>query len=914
MLHGRSVECVTIDQLVAGAREGAGGSLIIRGEIGAGKTALLDYAAQAAPGMRTLRAAGHVLEARQSFAFLHLLLRPTGGAIDGLPPAQAAALHAAFETGGQPDHFVTGLAVLSLLSALAAEQPLVCLIDDAQWLDAESRDALVFAARRLSTEPIALIMVVRDDGAFPVTGLPDVPLKPLDSSAADAVLHDVEPRLPVRVRARIIAEAEGNVLALRRLAAALSPRQRRGLLNPYVLHDGALRTACPAHEELRALLDQQSAVTRSLALLVAADGTHDLDLVLTAARGLGIGPLDLAHAERAGVLRVAGATVTFTHPLMGQVVYQSATTAGRQVAHTALARAAEGDEAARAWQLAATPMREGSGTAAELLAFLGAKSHGWEAFISLERAAVLTTEPDVKAVRLAAAAREAIGVGLLEEAAELSAEAGRLSGDPVVQSGVKRGRAAVLFERGAVQPAARMLLEAGRDRAGQDEYQALIMLAEAVRCAHHADDPVLLAEAATVLRRIRRSANEPEAELRAALPELTGPAAEDSVDAADLRSEAVLLGRTPGAVELERRLVVPAAYPSPADGRESRQHAIEWLAECRAGSLTVRLTHALQYVGHLEFSAGRYGEARAVFEEALDVASEHRQLASAAHFRCRLAWLAAIEGDRDRCLSAAEKGVAYATAKGIVSTLVMGEWARALLDLGNARNAEAFDRLEDLGRRASPAAVVRCAPDHIEAAVRCGRAASAESRVALVEDWAARERSRLARALASRCQGLIADGGDAEKHFEEALSHHEAAEQPYERARTELVYGEWLRRERRRAEAGRQLSAAAAAFADLGARPWAARAEAELAAAAGTSPDRKPDREPGRKPDRLGCLTPMERRVVELAADGLSNTEIAEQLFLSPRTVGNHLYRAFPKMGITSRVELKSLGISGRPE
>ena len=421
MLHGRSTETARIDELLAAARDGRSGALVIRGEAGVGKTALLDYAAAGA-GMRVLRGTGIESEAELPFAALQLLLRPGLGRLDVLPPPQAQALRGAFGLAGTPgaDRFLIGLAALSLLSELAGDGALLCLVDDAHWLDHASADALLFAARRLESEGVVLLASAREDG-FDAHGLPELPLGRLGREASRALLAERAPGLPPALADRVLAEADGNPLALLELPAALSGSS--GV--PVAL---AASLELPAPLPLPRRLQQSyyrqvaalPAPTRTFLLVAAAEETGDLGLVRRAAQALGVPAAAGDAAERSGLIAADAQGVAFRHPLVRAAVYQGATSAERGAAHAALAGAlddplaGEPDADRRAWHraAAATGPDEGVAAALEQAADRARQRLGHAAAAAaLERAARLTPAQPDRARRLIAAAGAALDAG-----------------------------------------------------------------------------------------------------------------------------------------------------------------------------------------------------------------------------------------------------------------------------------------------------------------------------------------------------------------------------------------------------------------------------------------------------------------------------------------------------------------------
>ncbi|MGI5489825.1 AAA family ATPase [Microtetraspora malaysiensis] len=884
MLYGRSREEADIERLLAEARAGRSGTLVIRGQTGIGKSALLHYAAGRAEGMRVLRGVGIESEAELPFAALHLLLRAGLDRIHALPGAQATALSGALGLGdiAPENRFLVGLSTLSLLSELAGDDGLLCLVDDAQWFDQASIDALVFAARRLEAEGVVMIFAAR--AGFHAAGLPELQLGGLDDAAAAALLPA---GLPPHVRERLIEESDGNPLALIELPAALTAEQRAGRLSPV----GAM----PVADRVREAFQQQIAglpePARTALLIAAADGSGELETVA----GAGASLHGLESAERSRLIEIRGTTIAFRHPLIRAAAYQGAPVTRRLAVHRALADALTGSAAMdaadrRAWHRASAVLGPDEDVARELEeAAERARTRSGHAAsaAAYERAAELTTDPVRRSGWLAAAAVAASDAGLMGRAAALADSATSDVDDPEVIAALIQVRAHREFELGTPLAAGRIIMGGVPRVAARSAEWATWLLVEAVRCAWFAGDARLAEEAAASLR---------------ALPDIGSPLVGGALGLTHLLSGDIVGGaKLMGAAVDEDALAglgVPgltftASLCLPL-GRATRYEEIagQVVAECQKSGMIGWLAVAFQDHGLAQGWLCRYGEARAALNAGLrlaaDLGHEHR----VSHLMCSLAWVLAHQGDAGECRANAEEGVARADGQGLVLAAVVGRWALGLLELGLGRPDAALRQLEAI----PPTGIaVLAAPDQIEAAIRGGRPDRAQEPLARYVAWARHVGQPLPDAIALRCRALVE--GD-ETHFAHALRRHEEDEQPYERARTRLAYGEWLRRARRRADARVQLRGALEIFDRLGAELWAERARAELRAT-GDVPAA-----PRRADDPLSVLTPREREIVRLAADGASNRDIAAQLFLSPRTVGYHLYKAFPKLGITARSQL----------
>ncbi|WP_331741378.1 AAA family ATPase [Kitasatospora sp. NBC_00085] len=898
MLYGRVGEQDRIDRMLSSARAGASGALVIHGEAGIGKTALLEHAAEAAGAGRVLRTVGIESEMELAFGGLHQLLRPLTDHLDRLPEPQAAALRSAFGLTGEAvrNRFTVGLAVLTTLSEAAGDEPLLCLVDDAQWLDQASLDALTFAARRLHAEGVVMLFAVRDGArGTQITGLPRLRLEGLAPAAVDALLTARIADLSPYARDQIIEQACGNPLALLELPAALTPEQRAGQLNPVTLPTGLSSTSNRIQEAFQEQIRRLPDATRATLLVAAADDTGDLGLVLRASAGSGAVLEDLEPAERATLVRLTENTLSFRHPLIRSATYQDAALARRFAAHRALAAELEGEQHAdrRAWHLAAATTGVDEQVADEMddvAQRAGGQQGTASASAAYERAAQLTADPARRARRLAAAAFTSAEAGQFDRTAALTDRINALALDPAMLADFARVRAIVELDHGSPGRAARILIECA-DRIGSGPDLEPV-LTEAVQTAHSSGDRELIAEVAA------RLPASPDYAVARALTDLHGAGPHLPVPqppAADTGFAERILAGTYGQLL--------------ADHATAHEVAVACVRDCRAQDVVGWLHTALYLLAQAELSMGLHEEAYAAAAEGLTIAEHYGRNHRASYLRATLATLAAIEGDRERCHSLVEAALDYADAHGIELAAAHALRAQGLLDLGLGQAERALEHLEAAKTRVNhPMLSVFLLPDLIEAAVRAGQRERLEEPLALIGEWAVAARRPAATALARRCEALTSPDEEAERLFETALRLHDDGAQPLEKARTELLYGEWLRRARRRSDARRHLRAALEAFEKLNAQPWAHRARTELQASGETID------QAGQPGVLLGRLSPQEREVVRLAASGATNREIASQLFLSPRTVGHHLYRAFPKLGVSSRADLPRLLGQGQPQ
>ncbi|MFP3965847.1 AAA family ATPase [Actinomadura fulvescens] len=921
MLYGRTAEIAVIDRLLAGARQGTSGALCVHGEAGIGKSALLDHAARAASaaGMRVLRAVGTETEAELPFAGLHLLLNAYDGRLDDrlaeLAAPQAAALRAAL--GGTLDgtpgdtcggvaakgegRFLIGLATLTLLSDLAEDRPLVCLVDDAQWVDQASVQALVFAARRLRCEGVILVFALRDDPeTVPIRGIPELPVAGLAERDAAALLADLSPELPARVRARVLAEAGGNPLALIEL-----PRSAAG--------EGwsPVRPLPIGHRVRRAFVTQIErlpARTRSLLTVAAADDSGEAAVVLRAARMLAIPVGAIEPAERAGLVTVTGGVLRFRHPLVRSAAYQRAVQAERSAAHRALARAWDEDQDAdrRAWQLAAAATGPDDEVAdlLERTARRAAERSGHAAVVAAyERAAQLTTDPREVVRRGAAAALAATDAGQFDRAAELTERVARSAGEPADHALLAVVRGLVEFECGSPRESGRALISGARRVAEVQPGWSGKLLVIGVHNAWHGGDARSVADGVARLRELPLSPDDPIVPYIGAVEALNRLVSDDVPGAYPLlRSFAArardLVPETDWLRQFTAQLLLIAGQDPALVHELAAAMVADWRGTGQIGHLTVGLHH----LAYAQILLGRHKVAAVTAAEGLQLATDTGHSPIAAHFSSWLGWLAALEGDEERCRALANEGIRYGEDHQSPHSVLSGQWALALLDLGLGRHRAAFDRMSEHWRGWSFVAG-RSVADLVDAAVRVDRADAARGPLAQAEEWTAGCEEEWAAAILLRCRAMLGPADSAEALFTEALSLHQKSDQPYEQARTWLAYGEWLRRRRRKHEARAPLRNALESFERLGARLWAERARLELRAAGERTAARRP------KTEAAASLTPQELQVARLAATGATNRDIAAQLLISPRTVGRHLYNAFPKLGVSTRAELASLDL-----
>lgn len=885
MLYGREPEQRELGRLLEEAAHGRGGAVTVLGEPGSGKSALLRWAGSTAE-FRVLRCTGVESEAELPFAALQSLLSGVMGHLPGIPGPQAEALRAALGLAapGGDNRFLVGLATVSLLAELATGGPVLCLVDDAQWLDQPSAEALVFAARRLAAEKVVLLFAAREGTALP--GVPELLLKRLDAAAARALLAEYAPDLPVHVRDRVLSEADGNPLALLEL-----PRTDDGdpghLPLPHRLQDAYQRR-----------IAKLSAPARNALLVAATEESGALAATLQAMAGLGLTADALAAAESEGLITVEEQRIAFRHPLIRTAAYRGAPFTDRLAAHSALADALVRDPDRAAWHRAAAATGPDEKVAADLeAAALRARRRSGHAtaVAALERAARLTAEEPQRARRLTLAAEMAMDAGLPDRARHLAGQALRLAEDARALARVATVRARVEFEHGSLRTVHEVLVDAARQVAPLEPDTAASMLADAARASWSAGDPVRVAQAHRLLETL------PPDPIRSKLVDSIGGAlkvySDDAVEAAQgvaLLREHVAQGRN-GPPGLRLNVALQALLTGDHD--DARDIMADLAEQSRTSGAVGWLPMVLCTLATAEINLGRHRDAIQSASEALRIAEDTGQPNRVAHAEALLAYVAAVRGDESGTRPA-EQSLRHFPAHANALVAAWCEWALALLDLGRGRYEAVLDRLEAATRgpvrHVGPG--VHFAADQVEAAVRLGRPERAAQPLARLERWAAAAGLACEDGLVLRCRALTTGDGSL---YARALELQGEA-RPFERARTELLYGEWLRRERHKAEARTHLREALERFERLGAAPWAEHARAELRAAGESSAPAA---------DAPAQLTPQELQVVRLAATGATNKEIAARLFLSPKTVGHHLYRAFPKLGVSTRTELARLSL-----
>jgi DNA-binding CsgD family transcriptional regulator len=895
MLLDRLPERAALSGLLEAARAGRSGVLVVRGEPGVGKTALLDWAVESAAGLRVVRVAGVESEMELAFAALQQLCAPMLDKLAGLPDPQRAALGVAFglTTGAAPDRFLVGLAALSLLSAVAERQPLLCVVDDAQWLDRASALVLGFAARRLLAEPVALVFATREPGEE-FRGLPELVVGGLGDSAARELLASViGGPLDVRVRDRILAETRGNPLALLEL-----PRDVPGVPGAMGVTGGV---SVLIEDSFRRRLEVLPTATQRLMLVAAAEPTGEPVLVWRAAERLGIGAEAAAPAADAGLLTI-GERVTFRHPLVRSAVYRAASPPDRRAAHQALAGATDphADPDRRAWHRAQATLGPDEEVASELERSASrAQARGGVAAAAafLERSAALTLGPARRAERALAAAQAKYQVGAFDAALGLLAtgEAGPPDQFRRARADLLRGQIAFASSRGSDAPP--LLLKAARQFEPLDMGLARETYLDALSAATFAGRLALGGGMREVAEAARMAA--PPGPTRPPDLLLDGLAllvTEGYPAGAPVLRQAVSAFRgTDLSTEEGLRWLWLASYAAGLvwdyaswDVLSGRQVTL-----ARDAGALIALPIALSTRSGVHLFAGEFTEAASLVAQAESVAGA-TGISIAPYGALALAVFRGQEAHAAQLLQTATDDVGRRGEGGGLSSV---QWAAAVLGNSLGRYEQALAAAQ---RASADPPAVRFAnwalAELVEAAVRSGvpeRAAGALQRLsgmarACGTDWAL--------GAEARSRALLSDGDPAESLYRDAIDRFGRAGLRVDLARAHLVYGEWLRRQRRRRDARDQLGRAYEIFDSVGAAAFAERARTELRAAGGHARQQTTE-----TPD---TLTAQEALIARLAGDGASNPQIAAQLFISPATVAYHLRKVFTKLGISSRNQL----------
>jgi DNA-binding CsgD family transcriptional regulator len=904
-LPGRPNECARLDGLLAGVRTGHSAALVIRGEAGVGKTALLDYVAESAADLRVLRAAGVESEMELAFATLHQMCGPVLDRLDRLPDPQRAALGTAFslQEGPPPDRFLIGLAVLSLLAEVAKDGPVVCVIDDARWLDRASARILAFVARRLVAESVLVIFAVREPDAD-LDGLAELLVQGLREDHARQLLRSAVPwPLDRRVAEQIVAETRGNPLALLELPRGLSPAQLAGGFGLLETPLEVLSLTGRIEDSFLRRVEALPGPARLWLVVAAAEPTGDLALVWRAQAQLGIPAVAAESAVQGGLVEV-GARVRFRHPLVRSAVYRSASESERRAAHRALAEATDPqlDPDRRAWHRAQAASEPDEDLAAELMLSAGrAQRRGGltAAAAFLERAAALTPDPSRRADRTLAAAQAKAQAGLPDAALGLLARAEAGPADELLRAriGLLRGQMAFASSHGA--DASRLLLDTARQLEPLD-----------VRLARETYLDALAA--AIFVGRLAGGIGLPEV-ARAAL---SAPSAPQPARAPDLLLDGLATLITRG-----YEAGAPAVRPAVAafrNGDLTVADELRWFfVACHAahdvwddegwyvlsarhlqlardvGALNVLPLALAQRVG-VHLHAGEFRAAALLVEETAAITEATRNDLPPYSALSLVGW----QGRAAEAAELIQVVINGLTVRGEGMGLGLVRHTSAVLSNGLGRYRDAMAAADEASAYPQELGFANWGlVELVEAAVRCGETARAADAVGRLIRTTRPSGTAWALGIEARSRALVSDGETAERLYREAIGQLGKCRGAVALARAHLIYGEWLRRENRRTDAREQLRTAYDMLSGMGAEAFAERSRRELLATGETVRKRTVE-----VPE---TLTPQERQIAGRARDGQPNTEIAAELFLSTRTVEWHLRKVFAKLGISSRRQLR---------
>lgn len=913
LLRGRARETAALSGLLHAARGGESGVLVLRGEPGIGKTALLDAAVREAEDFRVLRTRGVQPESDFGFAGLQELFGPVVGLLDALPERQRTVLAGALALGppARGDRLAVCAATLSLLAAAADDGPVLAVIDDAHWLDSPSAEALAFTARRLHSEGVVILIAMRtgEPSELDPTGLPLLEVAGLAESSAREVLDDLlgGDAAPAVVRT-VTAVAGGNPLALEELARMLSAAQLSGRE--------------PLGEPMSVSRDLERAFAGRLAplspetkaaLLIAAAGAQDqLSTIIGAVRAQGMSDSAFGEAEQAALITITD-HVHFYHPLLRSVVYQGAAADQRRAAHTALAAASNADPDRRAWHLAAASLGPDERVAAILddaatrAAARGGLSTAAHAYA---RAAGLSVSPDARCRRLIAAANLAFTAGRPEWAATLVEEGLPLADATDVRADFDHLAAAAERARGSASRARTLLSDAAARAADEDPARAVTMLLDAAVTDGLRGELRLAAES---VGRAEDLAGGCSPVLRSyvelvstMMRGLRGTRSVAEYEAARARAGRLPTGElpAPAAGALGMILAVGSAVFDPADGGRGPGFDGPIAAARERGALS-ELPYLLGMAAGADRREGAWTRAWAHATEAAELAGDTGQWIYRGWALMHMARIEAARGIEPDCREHAAEALALAQRYDLGLLELQVSSVIGLLELSIGNVPQAVAHLERCARQAADAQLgypptVPYEPDLVEALWAAGRQDDARAAAAALAERAHRTESSWGIATARRCQGLLADDDEFEAEFEAALALHDRVPSAFERARTELCYGERLRRGRQRADSRRHLASAVAVFEDYGAKPWAERAHRELEATGATA---RPRRDPG----AIDRLTAQELRVALMIAEGATIREAAGHLVLSPKTIEAHLGRAYRKLGVHNRAQLATI-------
>ncbi|RDH76051.1 helix-turn-helix transcriptional regulator [Mycolicibacterium moriokaense] len=902
-LVGRRVEQHQLAELVDRVRSGGSGVLVLLGEAGIGKTALLLDVRDRASDLRVIALSGAESEMELAYAGVQQLCAPLLGSLDRLPAPQKNALQVALglREGVAPDRLLVSLAVLSLLAGAGAERPTICLIDDAQWVDRASLQALAFAGRRLSADPVAMIFAARGSQADrELAALPHTRLDGLADTDARALLSAIMPgRLDDVVRDNIVAEADGNPLALLELNRALPRAQLAGGYGLTAAKPLTTRIEQTYGQRLRELPPQ----TRMLLLLAAAEPTGEPSWLWAAAARLGIGADAGVPAEQSGLVSV-DTRLRFRHPLVRSAVYRDAIPSERRQAHTALAEVISGPLADehRAWHHAHAAEAPSEAIAIELVqsAELARRRGGSAAAAAfLAYAVELTPDPVLRADRALAAALSKLDAGDPEAAARLLEAVGGAD-DELLSARADLVRAKIAFATNRGSDAPPLLLAAAERLRDLDPALARETYLEALM-------------AAAIVGRLSTAVAVAEAARNA--PAVSGPPR-----AVDLLLDGTVVRLTEGyvaAAPLLKRAITAYLDDDKEGTADPRWHLIalrvllERFEEANYNALSRRQLEILTATGELTalpnvlttnsgacVNAGDFAQAAALIEQSRSIA----EATGTPPHRSVEAYLAAYRGQERQCIEMVQATIEEATERGEGAAIAQAHFSATILHTGLRQYDRAFVACSSALEYDDIALRGYILVEMVEAAVRSGHRSAAEAALGELAERAAASGTDSALGLAARSRALIDDAPTADAEYKLATTNLQRSPVVVYYARTRLVYGEWLRRQNRRSDARKELRIAYEMFTEMGADGFAERTRRELQAAGEPMQDER-----GGKSAVASTmsLTTQESYIARLAGDGYSNSEIASHLFISPRTVEWHLSKIFAKLGVTSRRELR---------
>jgi DNA-binding CsgD family transcriptional regulator len=905
-LLGRRPECEALNRLLDGVRTGESRVLVLHGEAGIGKSALLDYVGEHATGCQVIRVGGVESEMELAYAALHQLCAPVLDRLAGLPSPQRSALSAALglSEGPAPDRLLIGLAVLGMFSDAADDEPLLCLVDDLQWLDHASAQVLAFVARRLVAEPVGLVVATRVPTPDMRT-LPTLEVKGLKGTDAQALLDTVL-TAPVdkRIRDRFVAETRGNPLALIELPRGLTAQQLAGGFGL----PAAVTLSAAVEDTFRRGLDAVPDQTRRLLLLAAAEPLGDPTLLWRAAARLGIGADAATPAVEAGLAEF-GSRVRFRHPLARAAAYRSAPLESRQLAHQALAAVTDPrlDPDRCAWHRAHAAPGPDEEVAAELERSAGrAQARGGLAAAAAfhEQATMLTLDPERRTERALVAASANVEAGAFDSALDLLAVAEREPLDELQHARADLIRAQLAFATNRGGDAPRLLLAAARrfepiqpGVARKTYLDALSAATFAGRLAGAGGDVRHVAAAAAVAPRPAEDPRSPDLLLDGLAANFVEgyPAAVPTLRAA-LDAFGVDMSVDE---ELRWMWLINEAALHLWDDEQWDTLSRRYLGLVRAAGALNELPLALSTRSILLTFTGELPSARSLIHEQHTV-TEATGIGLAPYAAMLLA---AMRGQQSKTHALIEKTSVEGPARGEGISVAVAEWTRAVLHNGLGRYHDAMAAAEQALYHQQypdvryPGVANWAAAEFVEAAARAGNTDKAGAAACWIAEMTGASGTGWALGIQARSNALITDGEAADRLYRKSIAHLAASRVRTELARTHLLYGEWLRRERRRTEARTQLRTAYDMLAAMGMQAFAERARRELAATGETARKRT-----------ATCgsdeLTPQEAQVARLARDGLSNPEIGARLFISARTAQYHLRKVFAKLDINSRGQL----------